>query len=148
MLNIPLMKLVELPSRLVGAAPVIRGMADAIGFVDVLNTLLPWDSLQCRTSPGERILAMVLDILTGKSPLYRAQDSLAETDVPLLLDRDRTAAGFTDDDTGPRKPMRGKPLIYVRVIGTALPVTARSLPIRREGPSASFFEAGGDHVRF
>ena len=68
MLNISLMKLVELPGRVVGAAPVIRGMADAIGFVDLLNTLLPWDAQQCRTSPGERILAMVLDILTGKSP--------------------------------------------------------------------------------
>ena len=57
-LNIPLMKLVEVPSRVVGAAPVIRGMADAIGFVDLLNTLLPWDPFQCRTSPGERILAI------------------------------------------------------------------------------------------
>ncbi len=100
MLNISLMKLVELPGRVVGAAPVIRGMADAIGFVDLLNTLLPWDAQQCRTSPGERILAMVLDILTGKSPLYRVQDSLAETDVPLLLGRDRTAADFTDDALG------------------------------------------------
>lgn len=94
------MKLVELPGRVVGAAPVIRGMADAIGFVDLLNTLFPWDAQQCRTSPGERILAMVLDILTGKSPLYRVQDSLAETDVPLLLGRDRTAADFTDDALG------------------------------------------------
>lgn len=94
------MKLVELPSRVVGAAPVIRGMADAIGFVDLLNTLLAWDVQQCRTSPGERILAMVLDILTGKSPLYRVQDSLAETDVPLLLGRGRTAADFTDDALG------------------------------------------------
>ncbi len=78
------MKLVELLSRIIGAALVIRGMADAIRFVDILNTLLSWDVQQCRTSPGERILAKVLDILTGKSPLYRVQDSLAETDVPLL----------------------------------------------------------------
>lgn len=94
------MKLVELPSRVVGAAPVIRGMADAIGFVDLLNTLLVWDAQQCQTSPGERILAMVLDILTGKSPLYRVQDRLAETDVPLLLGRGRTAADFSDDALG------------------------------------------------
>nr|WP_242940642.1 IS1634 family transposase [Sulfobacillus thermosulfidooxidans] len=100
MSNILFMKLVELPSRVVGAAPVIRGIADAIGFVDLLNTLLVWDAQQCRTSPGERILAMVLDILTGKSPLYRVPDRLAETDVPLLLGRGRTAADFTDDALG------------------------------------------------
>ncbi|PSR33801.1 MAG: hypothetical protein C7B46_08105 [Sulfobacillus benefaciens] len=33
----------------------IQGPADAVGFVDLLNTLLSWNMLQCRTSPGERI---------------------------------------------------------------------------------------------
>ncbi|MCL5972216.1 MAG: DUF4277 domain-containing protein [Firmicutes bacterium] len=46
-------------------------MAEKIGLIEVCNRLLPWDPRQSKVSPGERILAMILDILTGKSPLYR-----------------------------------------------------------------------------
>ena len=58
-------------SRVVGAAPLFRQMADDIGLVDMVNRSVLWDARQFHVSPGERLLVMVLDLLLGKSPLYR-----------------------------------------------------------------------------
>ena len=60
-----------LRTRLVGAAPLFRQMADDIHLVPLINQMVRWDDRQTRLSPGERILVLVLDVLSGKTPLYR-----------------------------------------------------------------------------
>ena len=78
----------------VGAGPLVRQMADEIGLIALVNRMLTWDQIRTKVSPGERIFAMVLDILLGHSPLYRVEDRLASTDVPLLLGEGRIAEDF------------------------------------------------------
>lgn len=95
-----MIKITELTAKVVGAAPIVRALADHIGFIDVLNRLLPWDPVRTRVSPGERIFALMVDLLMGKRPLYRIEERLLETDVPLLLGEGRQAADYSDDSLG------------------------------------------------
>lgn len=95
-----MMKITELTARVVGAAPIVRALGDHIGFIDLLNRLLPWDPARTKVSPGERIFAMVVDLLMGKRPLYRVEERLLTTDVPLLFGEGREAADYSDDSLG------------------------------------------------
>lgn len=54
-----MLKITESPTRVVGAAPFVRAMANDIGLIDLLNHLLAWDCARTRISPGERILGLV-----------------------------------------------------------------------------------------
>nr|WP_278281301.1 IS1634 family transposase [Sulfobacillus thermosulfidooxidans] len=87
-------------SRVVGAAPLFRQVADDIGLVDMVNRSVRWDARQCHVSPGERLLVMVLDLLLGKSPLYRMAERWTTTDVAVLIGADRLAADLSDDSLG------------------------------------------------
>ncbi|MCY0879563.1 MAG: DUF4277 domain-containing protein [Firmicutes bacterium] len=91
---------IEPTSRAVGAAPLFRPLAEEIGVVSLVNTLVTWDPGQCRVSPGERILLLMLDILAGKTPLYRLAERLTLTDVAMLIGQGRHPDDFTDDSLG------------------------------------------------
>ncbi|PSR28931.1 MAG: hypothetical protein C7B47_02995, partial [Sulfobacillus thermosulfidooxidans] len=95
-----MMTISEPTSRVVGAAPFVRALADHIELIDLLNRLLVWDAARTRISPGERLFVMIWDLLMGKMPLYRVEDRLLETDVPLLLGVGRQAADYSDDSLG------------------------------------------------
>lgn len=71
-------------TRPVGAAPLFRQMADDIHLVPLINQMVRWDDRQTRLSPGERILVLVLDVLSGKTPLYRVWERFATTDLEIL----------------------------------------------------------------
>ena len=49
--------------------------------VEILSTvarrigLVAWDATRCRLSPGERILALILNLLTDRHPLYQVDDA-------------------------------------------------------------------------
>nr|WP_242848409.1 IS1634 family transposase [Sulfobacillus thermosulfidooxidans] len=84
----------------VGAGPVIRALCEEIGFIEAINQTVAWDSQRCHLSPGERIFALVVNLLTARRPLYRVHEQFQLTDVPLLFGSGRTAADFTDDALG------------------------------------------------
>jgi hypothetical protein len=65
----------ETTPRVVGAGPVLRALCEEIGLVGAIDAVVPWDRVRCRLSPGERILALVLNLLTARQPLYRVQNS-------------------------------------------------------------------------
>jgi hypothetical protein len=88
------------PALVVGVAPILRALADRIGMVAVIDGLVAWDPSRCHLSPGERILALVLNLLTDHQPLYQVMDAFRLTDVPLLLGPGVTAEDLTDDALG------------------------------------------------
>lgn len=90
----------EPTSRTVGAAPLFRQMADEIGLVRLINAMVRWDTRQTAISPGERILVLVLDVLAGKTPLYRVWERLTTTDLDILVGAGRRPDDFTDDSLG------------------------------------------------
>lgn len=75
----------EPTSRTVDAAPLFRQMADEIGLVTLIKAMVRWDVRQSAVSPGERILVMILDVLAGKTPLYRLWERLTTTDLEILV---------------------------------------------------------------
>jgi hypothetical protein len=84
----------------VGAGPVIRALCEEIGLVEAVNQTVAWDPQRCHLSPGERIFALIVNLLTARQPLYRVHEPFQLTDVPLLLGSGHTAADFTDDALG------------------------------------------------
>ncbi|MFZ1984315.1 MAG: DUF4277 domain-containing protein, partial [Desulfatitalea sp.] len=64
----------------VGYLPIIKDFAKKIRLVETLDTMV--DS-QMDLSPGTTILAMVLDTLSGRTPLYRLEEFFEEKDIEL-----------------------------------------------------------------
>ena len=83
------------PAAVVGAGPILATVARRIGLVATIDQMVPWDATRCRLSPGERILALILNLLTERQPLYQVDDAFRLTDPGLLL-----GAGVTVDDLG------------------------------------------------
>ena len=94
------MEQVPRPGVVVGAGPMVRALADRLGLVPVIDAMVAWDADRYRLSSGERFLALLLNLLTERQPLYAVADAFALTDVPLLLGADVTAADLTDDALG------------------------------------------------
>jgi transposase len=64
-----------------------------LGLREVVDRLVP---TQMELSPGMVVQAMVLDTLSGRSPLYRLEGFLEEKDAELLLGEDVPPEAFND----------------------------------------------------
>src|SRR5712692_1850921 len=75
--------------------PIMKAYADKMGLVEVINQLVP---TEMAIDPGTIVLGMILDTLSGRSPLYRLEEFFAHQDTALLLGK-AIAPGTFDDDT-------------------------------------------------
>jgi transposase len=75
--------------------PIVKAYADKIGLVEGINQLVP---TKMAIDPGTIVLGMILDTLSGRSPLYRLAEFFAHQDTALLLGK-AVAPGAFDDDT-------------------------------------------------
>ena len=76
---------------------IVQAYADKIGLVEVVNQLVP---TEMEVDPGTVVLGMVLDTLSGRSPLYRLEEFFTHEDMALLLGRDLPPQVFNDDHVG------------------------------------------------
>jgi transposase len=77
--------------------PIVKAYADKIGLVEVINQLVP---TEMTVDPGTIVLGMILDTLSGRSPLYRLADFFAHQDTALLLGQAIAPEAFNDDTAG------------------------------------------------
>jgi len=77
--------------------PIISAYASRIGLVEGIDGLLDCDM---EVSPGKMVLAMILDSLSGRSPLFRMEQFFADQDVELLLGEDIPLAKMRDHTFG------------------------------------------------
>lgn len=77
--------------------PIIKAFADRIDLVNTVNRLVPSNM---EIDPGTLVLAMVLDTLSGRHPLYRIENFYAKKDIELLLGRALDAKALNDDNFG------------------------------------------------
>jgi hypothetical protein len=77
----------------VGHLPIVKHYAKSINLVGTIDAMVP---NKMHTSPGLTIMAMVLDTLSGRSPLYRLQRFFSEKDTELLLGEAVDSATFAD----------------------------------------------------
>jgi transposase len=102
--------------------PIIKHFAKRINLVDTIDRLV--DS-QMEISPGLTVLAMVLDTLSGRSPLYRLKEFFDEKDSELLLGTEVDPTSFADYNVGRAMDQIyeiGTQKIFAQVVQNALDV--------------------------
>lgn len=77
--------------------PIVSAFVKKIGVVEEIDLLC---GSQSDVSPGHMVLALILDTLSGRSPLYILEQSFADMDLELLLGENITAAKLNDDAVG------------------------------------------------
>jgi len=77
--------------------PIVKAYADKIGLVDAINQLVP---TEMAIDPGTIVLGMILDTLSGRSPLYRLEEFFTHQDTALLLGKAVPPEAFQDDTVG------------------------------------------------
>src|SRR5690348_9851516 len=77
--------------------PIIKAYADQLGLVGLINHYV---STSISVDAGTIVLGLVLDTLSGRSPLYRLEAFFAHQDTALLLGKAVPPHAFTDDTVG------------------------------------------------
>jgi len=77
--------------------PIIKAYADQLGLVSLINHYVP---TEMDVDAGTIVLGLVLDTLSGRSPLYRLEEFFAHQDTELLLGKALPPQAFTDDTVG------------------------------------------------
>jgi len=78
--------------------PIIAAYVNKVGIVETVNRMCPTEG--CDVSPGHMVAAMILDTLSGRSPLYRLETSFEDRDIELLLGIPVSAGKLNDDAAG------------------------------------------------
>src|ERR687887_340549 len=77
--------------------PIIKAYADQLGLVSLINHYVP---TAMEVDAGTVVLALVLDTLSGRSPLYRLEEFFAQQDIELLLGKAVSPQALNDDTVG------------------------------------------------
>ena len=77
--------------------PIISAFCHKIGIAQSINSKI--DS-NAEIDTGTLVHAMILDVLSGRTPLYRFEEFFKKQDTELLLGRAIPAERFTDDSLG------------------------------------------------
>src|ERR671923_1314611 len=77
--------------------PIIKAYADQLGLVGLINHYVP---TAMDVDAGTVVLGLVMDTLSGRSPLYRFEEFFAHQDTELLLGKAIPSQAFTDDTVG------------------------------------------------
>jgi transposase len=77
-----------------GYLPMVAAYCRRLGLAEVVDTVV---QSQMQVQPGLVVQAMVLDVLSGRTPLYRLESFLARQDVELLLGEAVDAHAFNDN---------------------------------------------------
>jgi transposase len=80
-----------------GHLPVAAAYCRRLGLIETVNSMV---GSQMDLKPGLVVQAMVLDTLSGRTPLYRIKDFMAEQDIELLLGTAVNPADFHDTNLG------------------------------------------------
>lgn len=73
--------------------PVAAAHCNAINLRGVINEIV---RCNMKTAPGDIVQAMVLDTLSGRSPLYHLQEFMEDIDTGLLVGHDYPPEAFSD----------------------------------------------------
>ena len=77
--------------------PMIKAYADQRGLVSLIKHYVP---TEMAVEAGTVVLALGLDTLSGRSPLYRLEEFFAQQDTALLLGKAVPPQALNDDTAG------------------------------------------------
>lgn len=87
----------EIEAFAVKSLPIVKTYVEKLGVIEVLNDLVV---SEMDVDPGTMLLGMILDTLSGRSPLYRLEEFFETQDTELLLGKPIEAKSFNDDNVG------------------------------------------------
>jgi transposase len=87
----------EIRASDVSFLPIVAAYVKKLGIVDEVNRLCPTMS---DVSAGQVVLALILDTLSGRSPLYKLEQSFVHQDMELLFGEDISPSKLNDDAVG------------------------------------------------
>lgn len=83
-----------------GPAAMIGQIIRELGIVETIDNMVKWDQKQCKHSPGTHVLAMLINILMGRTALYRVDEFYELQDIAVLFGTDASADDFNDSVLG------------------------------------------------
>lgn len=84
-------------AKTVGATAFIAQVCRDLGIAKMVNRMVEWDEKQWKVSPGTRTVALIINIICHRQPLYRVREFYERLDLGLLFDEPVTVADFNDD---------------------------------------------------
>lgn len=87
----------DIRARDVSFLPIVAAYVKKLGIVDGVNRLCP---TMGDVSAGQAVMALILDTLSGRSPLYKIEQSFVHQDMELLFGVDIPHSKFNDDAVG------------------------------------------------
>jgi transposase len=112
--------------------PIIAHYARQLGLVEIINRLVP---VEMDVEPGIIVLGLVLDTLSGRSPLYHLENTFADYDQKVLFGRELSPGYFSDDNVG-------RIMDHIYAIGTQRIFSALSISTLQR------FDLSTKHVHF
>jgi len=103
--------------------PIVAHFARRLGLVEMINRLV---TTEMEVEPGLIALGLVLDTLSGRSPLYHVEKTCEECDRALLFARELPAAYVSDDTVG-----RMLDVFYSTSVSRNVPATHRAIQEER-----------------
>lgn len=91
------MAIQDLRAIMPGASALIKAVCDELGVASLIDERVRWDEQPCKLSPGTRIVAMIVNALVHRTPLYQVEEFYAGQDVALLFGPGVSAQDFNDD---------------------------------------------------
>ncbi|PIQ44419.1 MAG: transposase [Deltaproteobacteria bacterium CG12_big_fil_rev_8_21_14_0_65_43_10] len=77
--------------------PIVKEYAQRMEFVEIIDKAL---SCGMHVSPGQTTLGLVMNVLCGRSPVYRVEEFFRTRDVGLLIGEEISAEMLNDDAIG------------------------------------------------
>jgi len=77
--------------------PIVQEYAHRMGLVEIIDSALPCGM---HISPGKVLLGLAMNVLCGRSPVYRVEEFFRVRDVVFLLGNGMSAGKFNDDAIG------------------------------------------------
>ncbi len=112
--------------------PIVKEFAMKIGIVEIINSLIP---SEMDIDPGTIFLGLILDTLSGRTPLYRLDEFFASQDTELLLGKYVEPEKFSDYNVG-------------RVLDKAFAVGSMRIFSEISRRAVAEFDIDGRHVSF
>ncbi|MGC8489481.1 MAG: DUF4277 domain-containing protein [Clostridia bacterium] len=78
----------------------MRLLAERVQWESVVDALLPWDPVRTQTPPSRLLLALVMNVVSQRTPLYHVERWAATLPLDLLWAPGVQATAFNDDALG------------------------------------------------
>jgi transposase len=83
-----------------GSAVLLARLCHELRIQPLVNSMVEWDPQQCKVSPGSLVVALIINMLIDRSPLYQVEEFYKRRDLELFFPEPVEAAALNDDALG------------------------------------------------